>query len=248
MRNDGRNTDQMREVKITRNYQQFAAGSVLIEFGNTKVICSASIEQKVPPFLRNSKSGWITAEYSLLPGSTPERTQRDSSRGRVSGRSHEIQRMIGRALRAVVDLRTLGESTIWIDCDVLQADGGTRTAAITGAWFALFDALLALDRNKKGFPVKDYLAAISVGIVDGKELLDLDYSEDSQASVDLNLVLTGQSKIVEIQGTAEQNPFSLDRLNSLLAIGQKGIDYLIGLQQTYVGDFFRDHFKQTGLG
>ncbi|MBN2384818.1 ribonuclease PH [bacterium] len=248
MRTDGRNPDQMREVKISRNIQQYAAGSVLIEFGNSKVICAASIDNKVPPFLRYSKSGWLTAEYSLLPGATPERTIRDSSRGRISGRSHEIQRLIGRSLRSVINLKALGERTIWIDCDVLQADGGTRTAAITGAWLAMFEACLNLDRNEHGFAVKDYLAAISVGLVDDQVLLDLDYAEDSRASVDLNLVLTGSSKIVEIQGTAEGEPYDFKMLDRLLALAKTGIDYLITLQQDFAGDYFKKQIKSVGLG
>lgn len=242
MRLKSRRVDEMRKVNLIRNLQKTANGSVLIEFGDTKVICSATIENKIPTFLRNSKSGWISAEYSLLPGSTFPRTIRDSSKGKVAGRSHEIQRLIGRSLRAVVDLKALGERTIWLDCDVLQADGGTRTASITGAWFALFDALMSLENLKKGFPLKDYLAAISVGIVDHEILLDLDYSEDNHAEVDLNLVLTGKGKLVEIQGTSEREPFSIEQLNKMIEIGQKGISELISMQKQFAGEFFKEHF------
>lgn len=248
MRIDGRQADEIREVKITRNFQKFAAGSVLIEMGDTKVICSASIENKVPQFLRNSGQGWITSEYSLLPGSTEERTKREVASGRLSGRTYEIQRLVGRSLRAIVDLSSIGEKTIWIDCDVLQADGGTRTASITGAWFALFDSLLTLKTNNEVLPVKDYLAAISVGIVDDNLLLDLNYHEDSRASVDMNLVMTGQSKFVEIQGTAEGVPYDQNQLQDLLELGKSGINNLIRIQQEYASEFFKNRLTNKGLG
>lgn len=247
MRIDGRKADEMRPFTITRNFQKFSSGSVLVEFGDTKVICSASIENKVPLFLRGKRQGWLTAEYSLLPGSTAERTQRDSSRGKVSGRSHEIQRLIGRSMRAIVDMAALGERTIWLDCDVLQADGGTRTASVTGAWFALADALMTLDKTNNGFPIKDYCAAISIGIVQDQVLLDLNYAEDSQASVDLNLVLTGSEKIVEIQGTSEMAPFEFSRLNEILEMGKKGIAQLISIQKDYMGEYFKNRFQTTIL-
>ncbi|MFC1851562.1 ribonuclease PH [candidate division CSSED10-310 bacterium] len=247
MRVDGRKFDELRPIKVIRNFQKFAAGSVLIEFGETKVICSATIEDKVPAFLKNSKSGWVTSEYSLLPGSTSDRTARDSTQGKISGRSQEIQRMIGRALRAVVDLKALGEKTIWLDCDVIQADGGTRTAAVTGAWLALFDALLTLDRKNKKFPITDFLAAVSVGIVNEHVLLDLDYSEDSHASVDLNLVLTGQARIVEIQGTAELEPFDFSILQEILNMAQKGIFQLVRIQQDFAGEFFHNLLTVKGF-
>jgi len=244
MRAEGRKRDEMRPVQISRNYQKFAAGSVLIEFGNTKVICSASFDNKVPAFMKSARKGWITAEYSILPGATPDRTQRDSSRGKVPGRSHEIQRMIGRALRAVVDLKSLGEQTVWLDCDVVQADGGTRTAAITGAWFALFDALMTQKRHEKqDFPIKDYLAAISAGMVNDQLLLDLDYSEDSQANFDLNVVITGQSKLVEIQGSAEKGPLESAHLQPMLDLTRKGIAELVAMQQEFAGEYFRSRLQ-----
>src|SRR5690554_5436297 len=206
-RPDGRACDELRPVKITRNVNMYAEGSVLIEIGHTQVICTATVEDKVPPFLRGMGEGWITAEYSMLPRATEVRNPRESSRGRVGGRTHEIQRLIGRSLRSVVDLKALGERTIWIDCDVIQADGGTRTAAITGSFIALVDALRKLqDTTNEGLALNDYLAAISVGIVDGEPLLDLCYTEDYSAQVDFNVVMTGTGKIVEVQGTAEESP------------------------------------------
>lgn len=228
-RADGRKADQMRPVQITRDFNIHAEGSVLIEIGNTKVICTASIEERVPHFLRGQGEGWITAEYSMLPRATGVRNQREASRGRVGGRTHEIQRLIGRSLRSVVDLKALGERTIWIDCDVIQADGGTRTAAITGSFVALADALRTLEGD---VGVKEYLAAISMGIVDGKPLLDLCYTEDSAAQVDCNLVMTDSGKIVEVQGTAEGNPFTRDELNRLMDLAEKGVSELTNLQKS----------------
>ncbi|MGB9715850.1 MAG: ribonuclease PH [Thermodesulfovibrionales bacterium] len=229
MRPDGRKNNEMREVKIHRNFIKTAEGSVMIEMGNTKVICTATIEDKVPPFMKDQKRGWITAEYSMLPRATPTRTIRESTTGKISGRTHEIQRLIGRSLRSVVDLGAIGERTIWIDCDVIQADGGTRTTAITGSFISLADALRYALRNGliEKFPLRDYLAAISVGIVNGEPRLDLCYSEDSIASVDMNVVMTGSGRFVEIQGTAEGVPFSKDTLNSLISLAEEGINNLI---------------------
>jgi ribonuclease PH len=216
---------------MTRNYLKSAEGSVLIEMGDTKVICTATVENSVPPFLRGKGTGWVTAEYAMLPRSSSQRIQRE--RSKVGGRTHEIQRLIGRSLRSVVDMSALGERSVLIDCDVVQADGGTRTASITGAYVALVDALRYM--KKIGLivtiPVKDYLAAISVGIVGGKPLLDLCYVEDSEAEVDMNLVMTGMGKIVEVQGTAEGEPFSLDELGKLIALGKKGIKTLVNKQK-----------------
>lgn len=229
MRPDGRKNDELRPIKIEKNFIKNADGSVLIEFGNTRVICTASIENKVPPFLKDQKKGWITAEYGMLPRSTPVRMLREATAGRVGGRTHEIQRLIGRSLRAVVDLEKLGERTIWIDCDVIEADGGTRTASITGGYIALREAI------KKAMnvgmitenPIKDSIAAISVGIVTGEPRLDLCYQEDSQAEVDMNIVMTGSGKFVEIQGTAEIMPFSKENLLQLLSLAEKGIREII---------------------
>jgi len=236
MRPDGRKNNEIRPVKIQRNFLETAEGSVLISMGNTRVICTASIEDRVPPFLKDQKRGWITAEYSMLPRATHSRTMRESVSGKVSGRTHEIQRLIGRALRSVVDLSGLGERTIWLDCDVLQADGGTRTASITGAFLCLSDALKYAVRNGliEKIPLKDYLAAISVGIVKGEPLIDLCYSEDSTAEVDMNVVMTGSGKFVEIQGTAEGMPFSKSALESLLKLADEGINHLIGIQKQFI--------------
>jgi ribonuclease PH len=236
MRPDGRKNNEIRPVKIQRNFLETAEGSVLISMGNTRVICTASIEDRVPPFLKDQKRGWITAEYSMLPRATHSRTMRESVSGKVSGRTHEIQRLIGRALRSVVDLSGLGERTIWLDCDVLQADGGTRTASITGAFLCLSEALKYAVRNGliEKIPLKDYLAAISVGIVKGEPLIDLCYSEDSTAEVDMNVVMTGSGKFVEIQGTAEGLPFSKSALDSLLKLADEGINHLIGIQKQFI--------------
>lgn len=229
MRSDGRGPGTLRPVEITRNFTKYAEGSVLISMGETQVICTASIEESVPSFLKNSGQGWVTAEYSMLPRATSTRSGREATRGRIGGRTHEIQRLVGRALRAVVDLKALGERTLWIDCDVIQADGGTRTAAITGGFTALYDALRYLQRKGQldRIPLEDYVAAISVGIVGGKPLLDLTYQEDSQCEVDMNVVMTAGGKFVEIQGTAEGLPFSREEMGSLLDLAEKGIQELI---------------------
>jgi len=236
MRPDGRKNNEIRNVKVNRGFIRTAEGSALISMGNTRVICTASIEDRVPFFLKDQKKGWITAEYSMLPRSTQTRTVRESSTGRISGRTHEIQRLIGRALRSVVDLSDLGERTVWIDCDVIQADGGTRTAAITGAFICLSDALKYALRNGliSRTPLRDYLAAISVGVVDGEPRVDLCYSEDSIAEVDMNVVMTQSGKLVEIQGTAEGMPFSKDMLNSLIKLAEEGINNLINIQKRLI--------------
>ncbi len=235
-RADGRQPDELRPIQITRNFIAHAEGSVLITLGQTRVICTATVEERLPPWLRGGGQGWITAEYSMLPRSTHERTPRDP--GRQGGRVHEIQRLIGRALRSAVDLDRLGERMITIDCDVIQADGGTRTAAITGAFVALVDALALLRRTNilARWPLRDFLAATSVGIVDNEMLLDLTFTEDSRARVDLNLVLTEAGKIVEVQGTAEGLPFSRPELLTLLALGEKGIRSLIEAQKAALAD------------
>ena len=238
MRSDGRRPDELRSTTIVRDYIKYAEGSVLIEVGDTRVICTASVEDKVPPFLRGTGHGWITAEYAMIPRATAARNQRDATRGRQSGRSYEIQRLIGRALRSVTDLSLIGERTIWIDCDVIQADGGTRTAAITGGFVALADALARLGRDEgwPQFPVIDLLAATSVGIVGGQPMLDLRFDEDSKAQVDMNVVMTGSGKIVEIQGTAENGPFSKEELDELLALARTGILQLIKIQKQALPD------------
>jgi ribonuclease PH len=236
VRTDGRAIDETRPVKITSNFMPYAEGSVLIEMGNTRVVCSASLEDRVPPFLRNSGQGWLTAEYSMLPRSTLTRSSREIGRGGPSGRTHEIQRLIGRSLRAVADMRALGERTLTIDCDVLQADGGTRTAAITGAYvaFALASRLM-IKSGKISKPLtSNQVAAISVGIVDTTALLDLKYDEDSRAEVDMNLVATSDGRFIEIQGTAEREPFSRSQMDELLALGSKGINELIMLQKSVI--------------
>ncbi|MFZ3170593.1 MAG: ribonuclease PH [Carboxydocellales bacterium] len=233
-REDGRDRDQLRPVKITRSYIKPAEGSVLIEVGDTKVICTATIEEKVPPFQKGSGKGWVTAEYSMLPRATHTRTPRESAKGKIGGRTHEIQRLVGRALRSVVDLNKLGERTIWVDCDVIQADGGTRTASITGAFVALVDALQRLvDKGQLAkLPITDYLAATSVGKIKGKLMLDLCYTEDSQAEVDMNVVMTKAGKFVEVQGTAEDAPFTREEMDGLLSLAEKGIRELIQIQET----------------
>jgi len=237
LRPDSRTPEKLREIKITRNFLKTAEGSVLIEMGDTKVICTASIEDKVPQFLKDQNKGWITAEYSMLPRATPTRTLRESVTGRIGGRTHEIQRLIGRALRSVTDLEALGERTIWLDCDVIQADGGTRTASITGAFVALMDAVRYAQENKiiEKQPVKDYVAAVSVGIINGKPRLDLTYTEDSAAEVDMNVVMTGSGKFIEIQGTAESNPFDKDLLMDILKLAQTGIMEIIAVQKNVLG-------------
>ncbi len=232
-RSDGRGPETLRPIKITRNYIKHAEGSVLIEMGDTKVICSASVEERVPQFLRNSGKGWVTAEYSMLPRSTHTRTPRDSLMGRGSGRGFEIQRLIGRSLRSVTDLSGFGERTVWIDCDVIQADGGTRTASITGAYVALVDAFRKMVKMGKieKVPIKNSVAAISVGKVEGKILLDLNYKEDSGAEVDMNVVMTGDGKFVEIQGTAEEAVFTKEEMDRLTNVAQKGIKELTRIQK-----------------
>ena len=236
MRPENRRDDQLRNLKITRNFIDTAEGSVLIELGRTRVICTASIEEKVPQFLKDKGSGWVTAEYAMLPRATSVRTTRESSIGRVGGRTHEIQRLIGRALRSVVNLETVGQRTFWIDCDVIRADGGTRTAAITGAFICLHDAFTHAVRSKliQKHPVADFLAAISVGVVKGRPVLDLCYEEDSAAEVDMNIVMTGAGNLVEVQGTAEGAPFSLDTMNQLLDLAKGGISSLIALQKDLI--------------
>ncbi len=232
-RSDNRAPDQLRPVNIIPEYISTAEGSVLIEVGNTRVICTASVEESVPVFLRNSGKGWITAEYAMLPRSTLTRTARDVTKGRASGRTHEIQRLIGRSLRAVIDLNRLGERTIWIDCDVIQADGGTRTASITGAFIALGLALekLVAAGSLTAVPLRDFVAAVSLGLVDGELMLDLSYEEDSRADVDMNFVMTAGHKIVEIQATAEHRVFDEQQLSQMIALARTGIDSLIAKQQ-----------------
>ena len=236
VRTDGRAADQLRPAKITPGFLPYAEGSVLIEMGNTRVICAASLEDRVPPFLRNSGQGWLTAEYAMLPRATQTRTGREIGRGGPSGRTHEIQRLIGRSLRAIADMKVLGERTITIDCDVLQADGGTRTAAITGAFVALALAnqqLLKIGKIARSFTT-DQVAAVSVGIVGGTPLLDLKYDEDSRAEVDMNIVCTGDGRFIELQGTAEREPFSRAQMDELVALGERGIQTLIGIQKTII--------------
>lgn len=231
-----RQLDELRNYTIKRHFQKYPAGSVLIEMGNTKVICAASIEERVPFFLRGTGEGWIAAEYSLLPSATATRTQREAVRGKQSGRTQEIERLIGRSLRSVVDTKAIGERTIMIDCDVIQADGGTRTVAITGAFVALVEACATFYKKGNIFPVKDFVAAISVGIShEGDPILDLCYEEDSQAIVDMNVVMTGEGKFIEIQGTGEGRPFSQAELSSLLQLGEKGCRELISYQKDILG-------------
>ena len=234
IRIDGRKFDQIRDVKITRNFTKYAEGSVLIEMGETKVLCTASIEEKVPPFLRNTGTGWINAEYSMLPRSTQQRKVRDSSKGKIDGRSQEIQRLIGRA----VDLNKLGERTIWVDCDVIQADGGTRTASITGAFVAVAEAIYKLYKDGliKKMPIENFVSAISVGIVNDQCLLDICYEEDSHAQVDMNIIMTDKCEFVEVQGTGEERPFSRKDLNKLLELGEKGNKELIKIQRKALGE------------
>lgn len=233
MRVDNRVPDELRPVIITRHYTKYAPGSVLMQTGNTKVICTASIEESVPPHIKNTGEGWITAEYSLLPGSTPVRAPRESSRGKVGGRTHEIQRLIGRSLRSIIDLALLKERTIWIDCDVIQADGGTRTAAITGSYIALMDAVRWLKSKDliKENPVINSVAAVSVGIVNDAALLDLCYAEDAAAQVDMNVVMTGDGKFIELQGTGEEYAFDDEQLAEMLKLAKKGIWEITEIQK-----------------
>lgn len=234
---DGRKFDELRPVKITRNYMKHAEGSVLIEVGETKVICTASIEEKVPRFFeepdQKRAGGWVTAEYSMLPRSTKTRNVREAARGKIGGRTQEIQRLIGRSLRAIIDTKLLGERTVWLDCDVIQADGGTRTASITGSFVALWDACAYLIDQKmiKEMPIVDFVAATSVGIIKGEKMLDLCYAEDFSADVDMNIVMTGKGGFVEIQGTAEESPFSREQADGLIDLASQGIQQLIALQR-----------------
>lgn len=235
---DGRQFNEIRNVNITRNYLKHPDGSVLMEMGETKVICTAMIDEKIPPFLKGTNTGWITAEYSMLPASTTTRKIRESTRGRTEGRSQEIQRLIGRSLRSVVDLSIIGERTIWIDCDVIQADGGTRTASITGAFVALVEALNKLYKSGEipYIPVSNFISAVSVGIVEDVPILDLCYEEDYRAGVDMNIVMTDKGEFVEIQGTGEENTFSLNELKKLIELGQIGNNKLISLQKECLGE------------
>ena len=236
IRNDGREPDQLRPLAFTRDYTELAMGSVLVEMGRTRVLCTASVEERVPPWLRGTGRGWVTAEYAMLPRATHERTRREVASGRPSGRTQEIQRLIGRSLRTIVDLEALGERQITVDCDVLQADGGTRTASITGAWVALADCINWMKaRNMiKAKVLRDNVAAISCGIYNGTPVLDLDYAEDSEAQTDANFVLTGDGRIIEVQGTAEREPFTQDEFLALMALAQKGIARLVDLQKLAV--------------
>jgi ribonuclease PH len=246
-RTDGRRVNELRPVRVTRRFIRHAEGSVLIEMGETKVICTASVQEGVPPFLRNQGRGWVTGEYAMLPRATTERTARESIRGRVGGRTHEIQRLIGRSLRAVIDFAAMGERTITLDCDVIQADGGTRTAAITGGFLALVDA--CEHGRAKGWwaalPVRDYVAAVSVGRVGGRTLLDLAYTEDSTAEVDMNVVMTGGGRFIEVQGTAEKTPFAEQELLEMLKLAKQGVRQLIDMQRKQVGKVMA-HGTDTG--
>ncbi|MBS6601034.1 MAG: ribonuclease PH [Clostridium sp.] len=233
MRIDGRKNEQIRPVKVTRNYTKYAEGSVYIEVGDTKVLCNVSVEERVPQFLKGSGEGWITAEYNMLPRSTGTRKVRDIARLKLDGRTMEIQRLIGRALRSVVDLKALGERTLWIDCDVIQADGGTRTTSISGAFIAMVDAINKIHKTKpfKVYPIRNFVAATSVGILNGEKILDLCYEEDSKAMVDMNIIMTDEGEFVEVQGTGEEKPFSRGELNELLDLGEKGIKQMIQVQK-----------------
>ena len=237
MRSGGRKFDELRAVRLTRRYTRHPEGSVLVEFGDTRVLCTASVEERVPPFLRDSGRGWVTAEYGMLPRATNTRGEREAARGKQSGRTQEIQRLIGRSLRAVVDLASLGGRTIQVDCDVLQADGGTRTAAITGAFVALHDAISWLQGRKLivQSPIKDFVAAVSVGMYNGTPVLDLDYAEDSACGTDMNVVMTGAGRFVELQGTAEGEPFSQKELDALVELAAGGIRELIAQQKRALG-------------
>jgi ribonuclease PH len=237
VRKDGRRRDQLRPIKVTRNFIKYAEGSVLMEMGDTKVICTASVEEKVPSFLKDKGQGWVTAEYAMLPRATHDRSPREAVKGKQGGRTLEIQRLVGRSLRAVLDMTQLGERTIWIDCDVIQADGGTRTASITGAFIALADACAVLKKKDliKQRPMLDYLAAVSVGKIGGRAMVDLAYDEDSAAEVDLNLVMTGSGRFVEIQGTAERYPFDRKDLDEFMSLGWQAIEQLVTLQKNLIG-------------
>ena len=234
VRSDGRSADKLRKISITRNYMMHAEGSCLIELGNTRVICTATLDENVPTFLKGTGTGWVTAEYGMLPRSCKVRIQR----GKDSGRTHEIQRLVGRSLRTVTEMNQMGERTIWLDCDVIQADGGTRTAAITGSFIALVDALHKLKKNGliSNIPIKDFVAATSVGMINTNLLLDLNYEEDSKALVDMNIVMTGKGEFIEIQGTAERKPFNKDQMDKLLVLAKKGIDELIDTERNLFKD------------
>lgn len=236
MRSDGRKSDELRPITIETNVMKYAEGSAIIKVGNTHVICSATVEDSVPPFLKDSSSGWVTSEYSMLPRSTQTRNKRDSSKGRVNARAQEIQRLIGRSLRSIVNLEAIPEKSIILDCDVLQADGGTRTASVTGAFVALYQAInVMIEKSMIEInPLNDNVAAVSVGIVNGEPFLDLCYEEDFKADVDMNVVMTGSGDLVEVQGTAEGSPFSIDKLNELIMLAQKGIKQLIQIQQASI--------------
>jgi ribonuclease PH len=239
-RQNGRKPNELRKVKVTKDYIRYAEGSCLIEFGDTKVITTASVEEVVPPFLRGKGVGWVTAEYGMIPRSCKSRVQRDSAKGKPNGRTQEIQRLIGRSMRSVVDMTKLGERTIWLDCDVIQADGGTRCASITGSFISL---ILALEKIRKDglindIPVSDYVAAISVGMSEGSTILDLDYEEDSRAEVDMNIIMTGAGKFIEVQGTAEREPFDKKDLDALIVLAKKGISDLVGLQKKALKGIF----------
>lgn len=237
MRRDGRGAESLREIRITRQFLKHAEGAVLVEFGDTRVICTASVEESVPPFLRGKGGGWVTAEYAMLPRATHTRSSRESAKGKIGGRTHEIQRLIGRSLRAVTDLTLLGERSILIDCDVIQADGGTRTASITGAYVALVDAVnwLVGKGVLSRFPLKEAVAAVSVGIVSGVPVLDLDYLEDSSAEVDMNIVMTSSGRFVEVQGTAEGTPFTVAEMDAMRDLAQQGIRQLFAIQNEALG-------------
>jgi ribonuclease PH len=237
-RKSDRKFDELRPINITNNYLKDVAGSVLVEFGNTRVICAASIDDRPAPFLKNTGKGWLTAEYSMLPMSTQTRTARESVRGKLGGRTHEIQRLIGRSLRGVTDLTAFGEKTIYLDCDVIQADGGTRTASITGAFVALVDLFKKMRKDGviKQIPISDFLSAVSVGIIDGKILLDLQYEEDSRAEVDMNFVMTGSGLFIEVQGTAERVAFSKEQMVQMTEFAERGIKQIIEKQKEIVGD------------
>ncbi len=238
LRSFNRKYDQIRPITVTRNYIKYSEGSVLIEMGDTKIICTASVEEKVPLFLRGTQKGWITAEYSMIPRANQVRNMRDSVKGKINGRTQEIQRLVGRSLRAVTDLDMLGPRMIWLDCDVIQADGGTRTTSIIGSFIAMIDALQYLKSEKKieKIPVKHYLAATSVGIVDGEMLLDLEFKEDSCAQVDMNIVMTERQEVVEIQGTAEDRPFSMRNLNQLIELAETGIQQVVEKEKEIIGE------------
>jgi ribonuclease PH len=238
LREDGRTLDQLRPVSFTRDFTEFAPGSVLVTMGRTKVLCTASLEDRVPQWMRGTGRGWVTAEYSMLPGSSPERVDREAARGRQSGRTQEIQRLIARSLRSVCDLVAIGENQITVDCDVLQADGGTRTAAICGAYVALHDAFSRLQQTRvlTTHPLNDEVAAVSVGIIDAVPMLDLPYGEDSRADVDMNVVMTGSGRFVEVQGTAERMAFSRDELDELLALAGHGIEQLVEAQRAVLAE------------